>query len=744
MKGLLLPFLVFLYSISVQAQRADMQANHWFFGNNAAINFQLGQDPVLSASNNINTQKASMTYSDKKGDLVLYSNGSRVWNKNGNVVEGAENLIRAFDPSYPGLIVPIPENEGSFYVFSVDDSRGNNNPTAVEFPIFYTKLDMNANNGEGKTISTPLPIWNETSFGLTTVKHCNNVDYWLVIHKGRGNGFLTYLITKDGLDLTNYPIESKFGISFIGSSQGLQQEIIASENGKKIALTKPANPEGGFIEIFDFDNTSGKITRSVSSYKNLGKIKGAAFSPDASFIYVSIFANQESISATELRNDYKVIQLRTIPAPTYEALIAEKSYTGQTSGELGEFLVETGGFGNLKLGPNGKIYMAHLDASFLSVINKPNSAGSASDFDYAAFGLGGKTSRAQFPATVSPDYPKIEAKVVFVGDSLVCNPTLDAETKNVEEKDAKYQWFRNGSEISGATNKVYKAVETGDYLIKVFDECRETKSLTKSLRVASNVQPPISDTTFQYCQGQDILPLEAKGNELKWYGDQTLETVLGTSDKFIPTFRSNEIEAKTYYVTQTINNCESSPSEIKIEILKNQSASFSEPIKKICFSSGEAIELQLSQAPENNLEWYFNNKLVSTSKSYAANSYGIYVIKTPNSMCAASDTMKVEEGCLRIYIPTAFSPNGDGKNENLTLYGNGNFEFDYQVFDRRGRVMVSLKNISFENQPIPLWDGLYLNSPVSTGSYHYILTARIEKDGMPRTEIREGHFTLLR
>ena len=54
-----------------------------------------------------------MTYSDESGNLVLYSNGKSVWNASGDMIDGAADLIDAYNPNYPGLIVPIPETESS-------------------------------------------------------------------------------------------------------------------------------------------------------------------------------------------------------------------------------------------------------------------------------------------------------------------------------------------------------------------------------------------------------------------------------------------------------------------------------------------------------------------------------------------------------------------------------------------------------------------------------------------------------
>lgn len=97
----------------------------------------------------------------------MYSNGRKVWNFLGSVIDGADNLIPSSDPKYPGLIIPIPENKGQYYVLSVDDTQSTSSAGTESFPIYISKIDMLANGGRGKLVEPSIPLWNETSFGMT-------------------------------------------------------------------------------------------------------------------------------------------------------------------------------------------------------------------------------------------------------------------------------------------------------------------------------------------------------------------------------------------------------------------------------------------------------------------------------------------------------------------------------------------------------------------------------------------------
>jgi gliding motility-associated-like protein len=69
-----------------------------------------------------------------------------------------------------------------------------------------------------------------------------------------------------------------------------------------------------------------------------------------------------------------------------------------------------------------------------------------------------------------------------------------------------------------------------------------------------------------------------------------------------------------------------------------------------------------------------------------------------------------------IFIPTAFTPNGDGVNDKWTIKG---FEYDskfrVKVYNRYGEMIVNSKSST--------WDGLYNGKQLQSGVYYYILTA---------------------
>jgi len=119
-------------------------------------------------------------------------------------------------------------------------------------------------------------------------------------------------------------------------------------------------------------------------------------------------------------------------------------------------------------------------------------------------------------------------------------------------------------------------------------------------------------------------------------------------------------------------------------------------------------------------------------------------VTCPNPFAKPSNTSQViltaidENGCegtdalllsvdkeRKIYIPSAFSPNGDGQNDRFTIYGgNGIAEIEYlQIFNRWGALVFERKEFSPNAEPLG-WNGLIKGDPAGSGVYIYQLKVR--------------------
>jgi gliding motility-associated-like protein len=91
---------------------------------------------------------------------------------------------------------------------------------------------------------------------------------------------------------------------------------------------------------------------------------------------------------------------------------------------------------------------------------------------------------------------------------------------------------------------------------------------------------------------------------------------------------------------------------------------------------------------------------------------------TSKDGCKASDTVTVRV-IDKLFIPNAFSPNGDGINDTWIIrYLDSSPDAVIQIFDRYGKMIL---NQTGYNTP---WDGTYRGVPLPVGVYYYVLDLR--------------------
>ncbi|HRG59368.1 MAG TPA: gliding motility-associated C-terminal domain-containing protein [Bacteroidia bacterium] len=114
----------------------------------------------------------------------------------------------------------------------------------------------------------------------------------------------------------------------------------------------------------------------------------------------------------------------------------------------------------------------------------------------------------------------------------------------------------------------------------------------------------------------------------------------------------------------------------------------------------------------------------------------ILTVTDVNTGCSAIDTINVYvTNEFNIFLPTAFSPNLNGTNDDLFLRGTGIKSFTLDVFDRWG-----LKVFTTSDQNVG-WDGTHNDKPVLAGVYAYYL--KYEKFDGTFGELK-GNINLIR
>jgi len=343
----------------------------WYFGDSVGIDFNLGVNVLTNSS--MYSNEGCATLCTPSGQLLMYTNGQTIWNKNHNVMVNGDNLNGSFSSTQSGIIIPQPGNNQLCYVFTAD-YEGNNKG------LQYSVVDMNLQGGLGEVIIKNDTLVSPIAEKLTAISHSNDVDIWLIVHKWMSDKFYAYLITSSGI---NPPIISSVGDVHNGVGGNAVGQMKVSPRGNKIAITVRATSR---IQILDFDRNTGVISNPISLTGITSYLYGLEYDQKGEYLYVS--------SYTGIVGGAKVYQY-DISLPTVVDINNSLTIVGQTNCTH---------IGALQIAPNNKIYLGKRGQQYLGVINNPSALGTACNFVSDGLYLNGKNSRYGLPSYIQNEF----------------------------------------------------------------------------------------------------------------------------------------------------------------------------------------------------------------------------------------------------------------------------------------------------------------------------------------------------
>jgi len=115
------------------------------------------------------------------------------------------------------------------------------------------------------------------------------------------------------------------------------------------------------------------------------------------------------------------------------------------------------------------------------------------------------------------------------------------------------------------------------------------------------------------------------------------------------------------------------------------------------------------------------------------------VIATDTNGCIAQDTVTVKViADYNIFTPNAFTPNGDGNNDYLQIFGNlaGVKKLDLMIFNRWGEKVYETNDVNFQ------WDGRFKGDLIESSVLVYVMKI-VHLDGYNQ-KVFKGSITILR
>ena len=481
------------------------EASNWFFGGKAGIKFENdGSVTTLSTTPNpimIETTEGCSAYSDVGGNLMLYTDGRTVWDRNHVEMPNGDynNLTGLFgDPSstQSAIIVPKPGDPNIYYIFTVDEPHHDNydtyplQNTTVPFEeddgfnngFNYSIVDMsiigeNGSIGDITVRNTHLVTYDPDPNGeeikykcsekITAVKAADNSGYWVITQFV--NKFYAFKVDSNGVNEVPVVTEIAPNVPVSGYRRNSIGQLKASPDGSKIAIahqqlgtTKGATTTNGQVYLYDFNNQNGQVSNAILVRNNTSPY-GIEFSASAKRLYVGY------------NNSTVQYNLESDPI----------SASGITVSNVSA--------GSLQLGPNQKIYIARLQESILDVINNPDELGAACNYEQGGIFLDQGICYFGLPPFITSFFSS-----TLSASNFCLGSTTNFYVNSLQEFDSISWDFGDGSAVSTVENATHIYDSAGLYTATatiVYNG--EVNVSTIQITIVAN--PVATNSTLQQC-----------------------------------------------------------------------------------------------------------------------------------------------------------------------------------------------------------------------------------------------------
>ena len=771
------------FSISAQAE-----ASKWYFGINAGLDFSTG-NPIALTNGELVTDEGCATISENNGDLLFYTDGITVWDKQHNIMPNGTGLTGDSSSTQSAIIVPKPGDVSIFYIFTVDDLAGPNG-------LRYSEVNMTLNGGNGDiTNQKNIELNAFTTEKISAVKHANGIDFWVVTHDWNNNNFLSYQVTTAGVNIV--PVISSVGEEHGDNGLDSKGYLKISPDASRLALASWSG--NSVVEIFDFDNTTGIVSNPIligNGFFSTGPASGAygiEFSPDSNLLYVT---DQNFLFGFTTSRLFQ-FDLTLSTANDMINSVTTLYDDSDTNTILGA----------LQLAVDGKIYIARAQEQFLDVIENPDEIGFASNYSQNAVSLGNRFCGAGLPPFISSFFNfSIITQGTCLGQGTEFSLNSNTEINSII-------WDFGDGFTSTETNPTHYYQNAGSYTISAeINAPGETFYITNIITINNF---PVANTPEDMYRCADIendgyqfFDLSTKDSEIYNLPGVNITYHLSEEnaiDNIDPLETNYENISNTQTIYVRVQNSLSPDcfdlTSFQLHVLETPISS--EDIVYLC--TNESVVLSAGEGFD-----YYNWSNGETTESITVNTTGNYAVEVINSLqtsqgeitCAGNRLFTVVESdealitnvevtdwtendntisifvdgigdyeysldnvtyqdesvfsnllpgeyvvyvrdknncgivtqeVYLLYYPRFFSPNGDGVNEYWQIeFSDSEPDNEILIYDRYGKLLVQIPPNSLG------WDGTYDGAKMPAADYWF----KIKRPG--KNKVYTGHFSLKR
>jgi gliding motility-associated-like protein len=350
------------------------------------------------------------------------------------------------------------------------------------------------------------------------------------------------------------------------------------------------------------------------------------------------------------------------------------------------------------------------------------------------------------------DFPDIDIQ----GDTILCL----GETANISAIDntgavvrMKWVYYRpvEPYDLTGGTTspQLPAFIPTKDTVVYLLAETSKGCIVWDSITIRI-VNPVVHSNTLKVCPGQEVTLWGTDAENYSWSAnpaDATLPT--GNAD----TIKVTPANTTTYTMAGYGSSGCHADRFITIEVIPYPVATIDYTPSYVDVSSPVVSFVDNSPYSATS-HWDFSDGGSSNARSISykftdasADSVWIRLTSYNELGCSDDTTIYLPIMLFAVYVPTAFSPDGDGLND-LIFFQTSNELFDvkFEIFNRWGTIVYSFYADKYDPVNLPSgilgWDGKLNGSDAPQGTYIYRLQYKMQ--GSTRTYDKSGTLNLIK
>lgn len=274
-----------------------------------------------------------------------------------------------------------------------------------------------------------------------------------------------------------------------------------------------------------------------------------------------------------------------------------------------------------------------------------------------------------------------------------------------------YNWLCNDTSFSNSYIVNWTASRVGEFTIKVEVTDPPYATCVRNLGTFKVLPNPSSATDFEIgsdksvCTGESVTIGDTLTNSLSEC--QYLWNT-GAATPFVT------VSSAGTYSLKVSNKCGSKTDNMTLKLLPKPTINLGSD-KVAC--SGTTTNLDAGVTGASSYLWSTGETTQQISVNQTNISVWVKVDSIPG--CAGSDTINITECPVEPQVPTAFTPNGDGKNDVLYVRGNNISDLTFVVYNRLGTKVFETNSLSNG------WDGKLNGIVQEDDVYVYILKVKL-------------------